>query len=391
MGSSSARTSHRPRNVASPRILGAAVVEKTVVGARGEWSGAPTRFRYAWLRCSKSGRACRRIPRGNRQRYKIQVRDAGRRLRLAVRAANGAGSSVARSRPSRIVSMSPTGPPPPPPPASACGTRHGRSAITKVLWILMENKNYTSIVGSRSAPFENQIAQACGLATNYHAVAHPSLPNYVALTSGSTQGITNDAGPGSHRLDVPTIYHQAYPSAKGYAEGMASNCATGGGRRYYVRHALWPYYVNGRAGNQHTECLANDVPMGTVASGSFHDAVANGRLPAFSLVTPDSCNDMHDCGVATGDAWLAGVVPRILAGRDYVRGRLAVVIVFDENSGASGNQVYCAVISPFTRPRTRSSVNFTHYSLLRTTEEILGLRLLGNARTATSMRAAFGW
>jgi phospholipase C len=253
----------------------------------------------------------------------------------------------------------------------------------------MENKNYSSIVGSSSAPYENQIAQRCGLATNYHAVAHPSLPNYIALTSGSTQGITDDSGPSAHPLNVNSIYHQAYPSAKGYAEGMASNCATGGGTRYAVRHAPWPYYVNGSAGQQHTECLANDVPMGTASSGNFRTDVNNG-LPRFSFVTPDLCNDMHDCSVATGDAYLANLVPTIIAGPDYQQGRLAIVIVFDENAGASGNQVYCAVISPFTSPGTQTATNFTHYSLLRTTEEILGVPLLGGASGAVSMRGAFG-
>ena len=68
----------------------------------------------------------------------------------------------------------------------------------------------------------------------------------------------------------------------------------------------------------------------------------------------------------------------------------AIVVIFDENAGASGNQVYCAVISPFTTPGTRSSTNFNHYSLLRTTEEILGVPLLGSASGAASMRAAFG-
>jgi acid phosphatase len=254
----------------------------------------------------------------------------------------------------------------------------------------MENKNYSSIVGASAAPYENQIAQQCGLATNYRAISHPSLPNYIALTSGGTQGITDDRGPDSHPLDVPSIYHQAYPSAKGYAEGMSSNCATGGGTRYVVHRAPWPYYVNGAAGKQHTECLANDVPMGTVSGGNLHDDVVKGILPKFAFVTPDTCNDMHDCPVATGDAYLANLVPMILAGPDYQKGRLLVVITFDENARGSGNQVYTAVISPFTKPGTRSSTNFTHYSLLRTTEEILGLPLLGNAAGATSMRSAFG-
>jgi len=259
--------------------------------------------------------------------------------------------------------------------------------VTKVMWILMENKDYSSIYPS-GAPYEDQIANACGLATNYHAVAHPSLPNYIALTSGSTQGITDDNGPSSHPLNVDSIYRQAYPSSKGYAEGMSSNCATGGGTNYLVRHAPWPYYVDGIF-PQHQQCLANDVPMGTASSGNFHNDVVNGTLPAFSFVTPNSCNDMHDCSISTGDTYLSNLIPTIVNGSDYQAGRLLVVVVFDENGGASGNQVYCALLSKRITPGTQSSTNFTHYSLLRTTEEILGVPLLGNAQTATSMRTAF--
>ena len=255
----------------------------------------------------------------------------------------------------------------------------------------MENKNYGDIYGNSSAPYETQIANQCGLATNYHAVGHPSLPNYIAITSGSTWGITDDSGPSSHPLDHPSIYGQAYPSAKAYDESMPSNCSLSDSGNYAVRHNPWTYYINGTAGQQRTQCQANDVPMGTYQSGTFHDDVVNGRLPAFSFVTPNLCNDMHDCSVATGDTYLSTLVPFILNGPDYQAGHLAVVIVFDENGGASGNQVYCAVISPFTPPGTQSSVNFTHYSLLRTTEEILGYPLLGSAQTAASMRAAFGW
>jgi phosphatidylinositol-3-phosphatase len=130
--------------------------------------------------------------------------------------------------------------------------------------------------------------------------------------------------------------------------------------------------------------------MGTAASGNFHNDVVAGTLPPFSSVTPNLCNDMHDCSVATGDGYLANLVPTIIAGPDYQQGRLAIVIVFDENAGAAGNQVYTAVISPFTSPGTQSATNYTHYSLLRTTEEILGVPLIGNASSAASMRATFG-
>ena len=248
----------------------------------------------------------------------------------------------------------------------------------------MENKNYSSIVGSSSAPYENQIAQQCGLATNYHAITHPSLPNYIALVSGGTQGITDDGSPAQHPLSVNSLFQQV-PTSKGYEESMPSNCLLTDSGQYAVKHNPYAYFTPIR-----TQCQARDVPMGTASSGNFHNDVAAGTLPPFSFVTPNLCNDMHDCSVATGDAYLANLVPTIIAGPDYQQGRLAIVITFDENGGASGNQVYWAVISPFTVPGTRSSTNFTHYSLLRTTEEILGVPLLGSASGAASMRAAFG-
>ena len=278
-----------------------------------------------------------------------------------------------------------------PPPPGPCGSKATqRSTIKKVLWILMENKDYAAVYGASAAPYETRIADECGLATNYHAVSHPSLPNYIALTSGSTQGITDDSDPSAHPLDVKTIYSQTYPSAKGYAESMPSNCDMYGGGDYAVRHNPWTYYVNGSAGSQRTECQAKDVPYSSPTSGALYNDVHAGALPAFGFVTPNLCNDMHDCSVGTGDAYLKRLVPMILGGPDYRNGKLAVVVVFDENGGASGNQVYVAVISPFTRAGTKVGTSFTHYSLLRTTEEILGKSLLGNAASAASMRAAFG-
>jgi phosphatidylinositol-3-phosphatase len=261
------------------------------------------------------------------------------------------------------------------------------------MWILMENQNYSSIYPT-GAPYMANLANQCGLATNYHAISHPSLPNYIALTTGSTQGITDDGGPGSHPLNVENIYHQNYPSAKGYAESMNSNCQladSGSGSTHYIaRHAPWIYFVNGTVGPQRDQCNLNDIPMGTAASGNFHNDVAAGTLPNFSFVTPNGCNDMHDCSVATGNTYLQNLVPTIIAGPDYQAGRLLIVIVFDENAGASGNQVFASLVSKTVAPGTVLGTNFTHYSLLRTTEEILGKPLLGNAGSAASMLPFLG-
>src|SRR5437764_294166 len=96
-----------------------------------------------------------------------------------------------------------------------------------VIWILMENHSFNEIIGNSAAPYINQLASRCGLATNYFAVSHPSLPNYIALTSGSTQGITDDKSPSSHQLNAPSIFSQLEGSPSTWRtleEAMPSNC-----------------------------------------------------------------------------------------------------------------------------------------------------------------------
>ncbi|OLB23594.1 MAG: hypothetical protein AUH17_06340 [Actinobacteria bacterium 13_2_20CM_68_14] len=267
-----------------------------------------------------------------------------------------------------------------------CGSAAASTPATlqHVVWIWMENETYSSVIGNTSAaPYLNQLAGQCGLATNYAGVAHPSLPNYVAATSGSTQGITDDNPPSSHPLGVASIFGQV--QSKSYEESMPSNCALTTSGNYAVKHNPEAYYTAIR-----TDCNANDVPMGSTSSGAFLNDLTNNTLPAFSFVTPNMCNDMHDCGIATGDAWLKSWVPKIIASPAYQAGQLALFITWDENDGSAGNKVPAIVASPYTPAGTTSATSFTHYSLLRTTEELLGTtNYLGSAASATSMRSAF--
>jgi len=254
-----------------------------------------------------------------------------------------------------------------------------------VIWIWMENHSYSEIIGSSSAPYINSLASGCGLATNYTAVTHPSLPNYIAATSGSPQGITDDNPPSSHPLQAVSLFEQAAPSAGSYQESMPSNCDQTSSGTYAVKHNPEAYYTRISAA-----CATDNVPMGTTSGGAFLSALNAGTLPAFSFVTPNLCNDMHDCSVATGDAWLQSWVPKITASPSYQAGNTVLFITWDEDDSSSGNRVATIVVSPYTSAGTTSSTAFTHYSLLRTTEELLGLRqFLGAAATAPSMRAAF--
>ena len=246
----------------------------------------------------------------------------------------------------------------------------------------MENESYGSIVGSRSAPYVTQLARECGLATDYHAVAHPSLPNYIAATSGDTWGISDDSAPSAHPVARASIFSRvsaAGMSWRSYVESMPSNCDLASAGAYAVKHNPAAYYTGIRR-----ECEAWDVPFAAFAQDLSHD-----RLPSFAFVTPNLCDDMHDCSVATGDAWLRRVVPAILASRSYRAASLALFVTFDEGTD-SANHVATVVASAATPAGTTSALRFDHYSLLRTTEELLGVGDdLAHARDAASMRAAF--
>jgi hypothetical protein len=256
-----------------------------------------------------------------------------------------------------------------------------------VVWIWMENHSVRDVLGaSAPTPFEKALAAQCGVGTAYRAVGSPSLPNYIAATSGSTSGIHDDASPSAHRLTTDNLFRQVRASggmARSYEEAMDRTCQLNSSGRYAVKHNPQAYFADpaDRAG-----CQNDDVPLGDLTTGPFIDALRAGTLPAFSFVTPDLCHDTHDCGVDEGDRWLQAWVSPILDSATYRSGRTAVFIVWDEPT-----PMPVIVVSPTTSSGTSSTVAFDHYSLLRTAEELLGLApLLGQAATATSMRPDFG-
>jgi phospholipase C len=246
----------------------------------------------------------------------------------------------------------------------------------------MENKPYDGVVGSNSAPYENELAKACGLATDYRAITHPSLPNYLAATGGSTFGVTDDAGPSSHRIAGTSLFQQlteAQLSWRAYDESMPTNCDPSPSGRYAVKHNPAVYYTAVRP-----QCSVDDLPL----EGHLNQDIAAGDLPSFAFITPNLCEDTHDCGVRTGDAWLATWIPRIVAGPNYTASNTLIVLTWDEGVGPN-NLIPTIVIGPSVPTGTKSTAALTHYSLLRTTEELLGLPAIGAAATATSMTSTF--
>jgi phosphatidylinositol-3-phosphatase len=255
-----------------------------------------------------------------------------------------------------------------------------------VIWIWMENKNVGSIFGNReNAPYENELADKCGAATNYSALMHGSLPNYIAATSGDTWGIDRNKPPAAYPLTAQSIYSQLTAAGKTwreYEESAPGNCPQDGFGLYKVEHDPVTYYTS-IAG----DCGRWDEPLGTTGGGNLVSDLNGNTLPSFAFITPNLCDDTHNCHIGAGDDWLRTWVPLLTASPAYRAGRTAIFITWDESDPFT-YRVALIAISPSTRPGTQASDPFNHYSLLKTTEQMLGLGLLGHAGDPTTATMA---
>jgi hypothetical protein len=246
--------------------------------------------------------------------------------------------------------------------------------------IVMENEEYGGIIGNPSAPFINALARRYALAGRAFAITHPSLPNYLALTGGSTFGITSDCTdcsvPGAGlagQLDRAGI------SWKAYMEGMPSPCFTGPeAGRYAKKHDPFVYY---RAVVGDPAACRRVVPLRELAA----DTGAR-RLPRFVWITPDLCHDMHDCSTTVGDAYLASLVPGVIRA---LGPRGVLFLVWDEGTSddgccrvAAGGHIALVVAGGLARRGARLATPVDHYSVLQAVEDLFGLPRLHGAACA---------
>ena len=273
----------------------------------------------------------------------------------------------------------PTPRPAPPPPAA------GLPNFSHVFVIVMENREYNAVIGDPGAPYINSLARSYGLATNYYGVSHPSLPNYLALTAGSTFGITSDCtGCFVSATNIADQVERSGRSWKAYMQDMPSACYLGSSYAGYAqKHDPFVYFTDIR--NNAARCAAHVVPF-----TQFGADLNSGAVPNFVWITPSMCNDMHDCSTSQGDAWLSSVVPGILGSSAY-RNNGVLFITWDEGDSSAGccgdsygGHVATVVISPLARNGFRSGVAENHYSLLRTIEDAWRLGHLGSSGCACS-------
>jgi phosphatidylinositol-3-phosphatase len=281
-----------------------------------------------------------------------------------------------------VTSPATTAAPSPRPASPSAGAAVPR--LAHVVLIVMENRSASQVVGSAQAPFITRLAHRYSLAAGYSALFHPSLPNYIALTSGSNQGITDDRSPPTAGYAVAARNLADTIEASGltwrsYAESIpAPGYARGDTALYATRHVPFLYYRDvlddARRRTSHV------VPLTRLAA----DLGTAAATPAFSFITPNLCNDMHSCPTQVGDAWLARWVPRILASPAFRSSPSLLVVTFDEGVGAD-QHVATILAGSAAKRHYRSSRPYDHYSLLHTIEAALRLpTLTGNdARAAT--------
>jgi phosphatidylinositol-3-phosphatase len=281
--------------------------------------------------------------------------------------------------------------------ASAAGGSTNRSDLKNyqhVFVIMMENTGFDSLIGNSNAPWINMAAQTNGLATNYFGVTHPSQPNYIAATSGSTNGVPDD---NDITVNVPNIVDQLETHGKTWKAYMQSLslCKTKldhscGNQLYERKHNPFVSYL---------DVQSNAARMANIVDLSQLDTdLASGKVPDYVWISPDQCNDMHGRGgpasdpcsfahvqglIATGDAFLSSTVGKIIASKAWT-GNSVIFITWDESdftgsgpfgfgdtsgccdANPGGGHVVTLTISHSDHSARTSNVAYNHYSMLAT-------------------------
>jgi acid phosphatase len=232
--------------------------------------------------------------------------------------------------------------------------------------VVLENHGYAKVVGDDDAPWLNGLPAA--VMTDWHGIAHPSQPNYLALFTGSTHGVTDDHCP--VHLTGPSLGGQLVAAGRtfaGYSEGLPAAGSTVCRRSRYARkHNPW-VDVRGLPAsvNQPLTALPTDFAA----------------LPSVAIVVPDLCHDSHDCPTSTADAWVRDTLAGY-ATWAQTHDSLLVVTYDEEDNEKPANHIPTLLVGPMVRPG-RYAERGDHYTMLRTVEALNGLPGIGTAAART--------
>ena len=292
---------------------------------------------------------------------------------------------------------------------ATCGSLTGPAAIRHVVWIWMGGQSYKHIIGKvREAPYINQLAGQCGLASAYSTITHPAIANDVGALAGDPHGLVHNAC--SPCIVTGASLLTQVPSWRAFIGGMPTPCrklATSA----YSRLSNPPSYLTVPG------CPRFDLPLGTRTGGRLTQLLTTNTLPAFTMIVPDGCHDTgfdKHCGgvkkrgafIARGDAWLRSWIPLLTSSLAYRSGSMVIFVTWNQGTPAKPLHIACTtgtprnacrvpllVISPYVKAGINVTTRLSHYSLLRATEQLLGIHTqLGNSGrpSAGSLVRAFG-
>ncbi len=289
--------------------------------------------------------------------------------------------------------------------AGPLSTASGKPLVPNFAHIIIfffENHEFDVVVHNSAMPNYNHYIEESTLLTQYYAVTHPSLPNYIATFSGDTQNITSDCT--KCFVNAPSLPDQIEASGrtwKAYLEGMPSPCYIGSVGNYVQKHDPFIYFDPIRL--DATRCNRSILPLTELDSD-----LAAGKLPDFVYIMPDECHSAHDayqdpnCSEKVTDDWLGGWMGKLTA---YLQPRAAqepylIILTWDEGSGShsccglpanAGGRVATVLVSPLAKSGFQDATPYTHYSLLKTIEAAWGLPYLGHAADGSNVLITAPW
>jgi acid phosphatase len=255
--------------------------------------------------------------------------------------------------------------------------------LNRIAVLVLENRSWGDVMGNPSAPYLNSLARRGALETHYYAITHPSLPNYIALTTGGHKNVNGDCTTcRSSGRSLANQLEAAKISWRAYFESMRNPWTTS-----LVPGAAYNPHYNPFA---YTETLRAPDPTADVTSfAALQRDLEQRALPRFAWIAPNVWHDGHNGKLATVDAFARRLVPEIVAG---LGPRGVLFITWDEGRrsdtqgahGRGGGHIPLLAVGPQARPGARVTVRANHYALLRTIETALRLPLLGHAREAST-------
>lgn len=269
----------------------------------------------------------------------------------------------------------------------AAKTENSTSTIPKfehIVLIVMENRSYEEIVGNKNAPFVNQLIKTGGLAANYYAITHPSLPNYIALLGGSTFNIKKNC---THcfikKTNLIDQLEKAHISWRAYFESLPSSCFLGSLYPYTRKYNSFVYFSDIIKNKKRCN---NIVPYSQLST----DLKNPKGLPDFIWISPNLCSDTHYCPVETGDKWLSRSIPAILTSSLFKGQNSLLILTWDEAEKKSGkNHIAAIFIGSDVKKGYKSGKYYNHYSLLHTIETSWGIPPISERVAKTAVMSDF--